>query len=49
MTLYLEEFVRGQNDATRGDRIARVGKGMLLSYIDHMQAIFVTGNLPSAI
>lgn len=39
----------GHMDGDRKMRIARVGRGTLINYVEHMQQIFMSGNLPSAL
>ncbi len=48
MTLFLEQQFKGIADDERYLKIARIGRGVLIDYVNKMQSLFVTGNLPSA-
>lgn len=39
----------GGPDPDRALRVSKIGRGTLLKYLDRMQTLFVTGNLPSAL
>ena len=47
-TLFLEQQFKGIADDERTLKIVRIGRGVLIDYVNKMQSLFVTGNLPSA-
>lgn len=49
LTLYLEQQLCGIEDAERSNRIEGIGRGVLISYVDKMQNLFCSGNLPAAL
>lgn len=50
LTLFLEQQIGGSDDSYgRQQRIAKIGRGVLLQYIEKMQNVFLSGNLPSSI
>jgi hypothetical protein len=49
ITIYLESQMAGSENVNRTDMIKKMGIGLLTKYVDDMQTLFVTGNLPSAL
>lgn len=49
MTLYLEQQLAGIADSDRAQRMEGIGRGVLISYVDKMQNLFCSGNLPGAL
>ena len=48
-SIYLETMIAGDQDKNRNSRTEKMGKVTLAKYIDQMQGLFATGNLPGAI
>jgi len=49
VTIYLETAIAGKPDSKREDKIRMKCTDVLRAYVDRLQALFVTGNLPGAI